>query len=477
MGNRVVITGLGVAAPNGVGIPAFTHAIKTGTSGIRHFAQLAELQFSCQIAGMPEVPEELQLKYLDPLELRNFNSSGILYGLIAGIDAWKDAGLPFHGTSPKASQDIVGGTSSKGPEKTAGETSSKTPQDTVGGISPKSPEKASGETPANGNDPDWESGVIFGAGSSGLDKLREAIYKVDNLQVRKLGSTVVPQTMASGISAWLGGKLGLGNQVTTNSSACTTGAESVLMAFERIKNGQATRMLAGSTSDAGAYIWGGFDALKVCTYKHNDSPAKGSRPMSASASGFVPGSGAGALLLESLDSALARGATIYAEVLGGHVNSGGQRGDGSMTAPNSIAVQRCITQAIAQAGITGADIDAINGHLTATGKDSLEIENWSKALGRAGKDFPYINALKGMVGHCLSGAGSIELVASVLQLKEGFLFPNINCEDLHPEISAIIDEACVPRELINVNLNIIAKASFGFGDVNACVILKKYING
>lgn len=425
MSNRVVITGLGIAAPNGVSIPAFTQAIKTGTSGIRHYPQLAELQFSCQIAGQPEVSEELQLQYLDPLELRNFNSSGILYGLIAGIDAWKDAGLAI----------------------------------------------------TTGNDPDWESGVIFGAGSSGLDKLREAIYKVDALQVRRLGSTIVPQTMASGISAWLGGKLGLGNQVTTNSSACTTGAESVLMAYERIKNGLASRMLAGSTSDAGPYIWGGFDALKVCTYKHNDTPAKGSRPMSGSASGFVPGSGAGALLLESLDSALERGATIYAEVLGGHVNSGGQRGDGTMTAPNSIAVQRCITQAMAQAGVTGMDIDAINGHLTATGKDSLEIENWSKALGRAGKDFPYINALKGMVGHCLSGSGSIELVASVLQLKEGFLFPNINCEDLHPEISAIIDATCVPRELINVNLNIIAKASFGFGDVNACVILKKYING
>lgn len=425
MSNRVVITGLGVAAPNGVGIPAFTEALKTGTSGIRHDPQLADLQFSCQIVGQPEVSEELQLQYLDPLELRNFNSNGILYGLIAGIDAWKDAGLQKN----------------------------------------------------EGTDPDWDSGIVFGAGSSGLEKLRECIYKVDALQVRKLGSTVVPQTMASGISAWLGGKLGLGNQITTNSSACTTGAESVLMAYDRIKSGQAKRMLAGSTSDAGPYIWGGFDALKVCTYKHNDRPAQGSRPMSASASGFVPGSGAGALLLESLDSALERGATIYAEVLGGHVNSGGQRGDGTMTAPNSVAVQRCITQAMAQAGITGKDIDAINAHLTATGKDSLEVENWSKAIGRSGKDFPYINALKCMIGHCLSGAGSIELVAAVLQLKEGFLFPNINCEDLHPEISALIDEACVPRELINVNLNIIAKASFGFGDVNACVILKKYING
>jgi 3-oxoacyl-(acyl-carrier-protein) synthase len=196
--------------------------------------------------------------------------------------------------------------------------------------------------------------------------------------------------------------------------------------------------------------------------------------MSASASGFVPASGAGALLLESLESALERGATIYAEILGGHVNSGGQRGDGSMTAPNSIAVQRCITEALRHTGVQPQEIDAINGHLTATGKDALEIENWSTALNRKGKDFPYINSLKGMVGHCLSGSGSIELVAAVLQLQEGFLFPNINCEDLHPDIAAIIDGEKIPRELLYKDLNLMAKASFGFGDVNACVILKKY---
>src|SRR5262245_58188939 len=100
MNKRVVVTGLGVAAPNGVGIPAFTEAIKTGTSGIRHIAELAALQFSCQIAGQPEVPESLQLQYLDPLELRNFNSNGILYGLIAGMDAWKDAQLPAGADAP-----------------------------------------------------------------------------------------------------------------------------------------------------------------------------------------------------------------------------------------------------------------------------------------------------------------------------------------------------------------------------------------
>jgi len=210
------------------------------------------------------------------------------------------------------------------------------------------------------------------------------------------------------------------------------------------------------------------------SYKHNESPQKGSRPMSETASGFVPGSGSGALVLESLESALERKAKIYAEVLGGNINSGGQRNGGTLTAPNSQAVQKCIKNAIIDAGVSSNEIDLINGHLTATSKDALEIENWAKALQRKGDDFPHINSLKSMIGHCLSAAGAIESVASVIQLKEQFIFPNINCEDIHPEISKMIAKDKIPQKLVKKEINIIAKASFGFGDVNACVILKKY---
>ncbi|HAU54280.1 MAG TPA: beta-ketoacyl-ACP synthase, partial [Sphingobacterium sp.] len=369
---RVVITGLGVVAPNGVGVPAFTQAIKDGVSGIRHNEQLEKLQFSCQIAGMPQISDDLKRQYFTELELRGFNSTGILYGVIAGMEAWTNAGLPIVVNSA----------------------------------------------------PDWDSGTVFGSGTSGIDKFRESIYKIDELQTRRLGSTVVAQTMNSGVSAYLGGKLGLGNQVTTNSSACATGTEAILMAYDRIRSGRAKRMLAGSTGDSGPYIWGGFDALRVCSSQYNDRPAEGSRPMSATAAGFVPGSGAGALLLEDLESALARNAVIYGELLGGQVNSGGQRGTGSMTAPNADAVRRCIQEALNNSGVSKWDVDAINGHLTATAKDAFEIENWTEALGRKGKDFPWINSLKGMTGHCLSAAGSIECVATVLQLFHGFLFGN-----------------------------------------------------
>ena len=422
MKNRVVITGLGVVAPNGVGLEAFLNAIKNGISGIQHDAELEHLQFSCQISGTPKISEELKHNYFSELELRNFNSTGILYGVIAGLDAWKDAGLE--------SEDV--------------------------------------------DNPDWDSGAIFGTGTSGIEKFRESIYKIDAFETRKLGSTSVAQTMNSGVSAYLNGKLGLGNCVTTNSSACTTGVESILMAFDRIQAGKAKRILAGSTSDSGPYIWGGFDAMKVCTYKHNTTPEIGSRPMSASASGFVPGSGSGALVLEDLETALKRNAKIYAEVLGGNVNSGGQRGLGSMTAPNPVAVKKCISDALQNAGIQANGIDAINGHLTATSKDSLEIENWSEALNLRGMYFPYINSLKSMIGHGLSASGSIESVAAVLQLYHSFIFPNINCEDLNEAITLIVDPSKIPQQLIEKELNIIAKASFGFGDVNGCVIFKKF---
>ncbi len=269
MKKRVVVTGMGVASPNGVGIESFENAIRKGISGIRHFEELEKLNFKCQIGGKPEVTDQILQNYFSPLQLRGLNSSGIIYGVIAGSDAWKDAGIVV-------SQE---------------------------------------------NSPDWDSGIIFGTGILGVDKFREAIHLIDEGNTRRLGSTSVVQTMASGISAYLGGILGCGNQVTTNSSACTTGTESLLMGYDRIAAGKAKRMLVGSCGDHGPYVWGGFDAMRILPTNYNDQPENASRPMSASANGFVPGSGAGALVLEEYEMAKERGAKIYAEVLGGEINS------------------------------------------------------------------------------------------------------------------------------------------------------------
>jgi 3-oxoacyl-(acyl-carrier-protein) synthase len=215
--------------------------------------------------------------------------------------------------------------------------------------------------------------------------------------------------------------------------------------------------------------------MRVICRKYNDQPETASRPLSASAGGFVPGSGAAVLVLEDLDSALERGARIYAEVLGGAVNCGGHRMGGSITAPNPEGVKRCIRAAVSDADITAGDIDAINGHLTATFADPYEVKNWSAALDRGSENFPYINSTKSLIGHCLGAAGAIECVAVALQLYGCFLHPSVNSEDIHPDIASFADK--VPQRCMDYpELRIIAKAGFGFGDVNSCLIFKKWNN-
>ncbi len=416
--NRVVITGLGIVAPTAIGVTNFKNALSKQKNGIEHQQNLKDLGFSCQLAGKPKISQELLNLNFSALEQRGLKANGLIYGVIAGLEAWKDAGLEI-----------------------------------------------------NSERYDEDAGILFGTGILGVDKLKEAFDYIDAKQVRRLGSTSVLQTMASGISAYLGGKLGCGNQVSTNSSACTTGTESLLMAYERIKNGQAKRILAGSCSDSGPYVWGGFDALRILPNQYNDEPEAASRPMSATASGFVPSSGAGAYVVESLDSAKQRNANILAEIKGGNINSGAQRNGGSMTAPNHQAVISCIQKSLQNAGIQSSEVDCINGHLTATSMDASEIKNWYQALGQP-KKFPFINSFKSHFGHGLAAAGSMELVASILQLKENVVFGNRNCDDLHPEIANLIGRASVPLNPVNQKIQYLMKASFGFGDVNACVVLK-----
>ncbi len=288
-----------------------------------------------------------------------------------------------------------------------------------------------------------------------------------------MGSVCVEQVMASGISARISGLLALGNQVTTNSSACSTGTEALAMGMERIRAGQAERMLCGGAEAASHYIWSGFDSMRVLNRGSNDEPEKASRPLSASAGGFIPGSGAGVVMLESLESALARSAHIHAELAGGGINCGGHRMGGSMTSPNPTSVQRCIKMALEDADVSPDQVDAINGHLTATGADPKEVASWAKALEREPGKLPPITATKSMIGHALGAAGGIESIASILMVERGYVHPCINCEDVHPEIEA--HAASIPHQAMDVpDLDVLVKAGFGFGDVNACLVFKRY---
>ena len=419
---RVVITGLGVVSPNGVGVDAFDKALQHGVSGITKWEDFDELNFRCQIGGAPDTTQEYFEEKLPAYIAKKVTNKAILYGCLAGIEAWEDAGL----------------------------------------------QALSKET-------DYDAGAAFGAGALGLDSfITSKTAPIDEGNHKILGAAAIPQSMSSGASAYLNQILGFGNRVMSNSSACITGSEAISQGFDWIRRGQAKRMLCGGTEGDGRYIWGAFDAMRILCNGYNDQPEAGSRPMSNNPVGFVPGAGAGALLLEDLESAQERGARIYAEVLGSFVNTGGQRNGGSMTAANPEGVQRCITGCITDAGIKPEDIDVINGHLTSTKGDVVEINNWVAALGLEGDDFPYINATKSMVGHCIGGAGAIELVATVLGMKGSYIHPNLNVEEVHPEILNKISRDKIPTEKINKEINIAIKSNFGFGDLNCCVALKTW---
>jgi 3-oxoacyl-(acyl-carrier-protein) synthase len=382
---------MGVVAPNGNGLSEFELALRKGKSGLRANAVMEESGFGCRVAGVPQGVDEIADSMFEPDQLLAMNS-GHRYASIAAVDAWTDAGLP--------------------------------------------------RPPADDERVDWESGAVIGCGIGGMDTIGEKVVPlVDARKARRLGSTAVEQVMASGVSARISGLLALGNQVTTNSSACSTGTEAVSIAFERIRSGLARRMLCGG--------------------------------MSASAGGFIPAAGAGVLLLESLESARQRGARIYAELLGSAVNCGGHRGGGSMTAPNPESVQRCVRAALADGDVAASAVDVINGHLTATGADPGEVRSWAAALERTPETLPPITSTKSMIGHALGAAGGIECVATVLMVHGGFVHPSINCEDVHPEIEPYAGS--IPhalRELPGLRVGI--KAGFGFGDVNACVVFRKW---
>ena len=177
-------------------------------------------------------------------------------------------------------------------------------------------------------------------------------------------------------------------------------------------------------------------------------------------------------MLESLDSAQSRSARIYAELLGGHTNGGGQRNGGSITASNPEGVHRCVREGLEVAKVNPSEIDYINGHLTGTAGDAKEIGCLVSALERQLSEMPWVNATKSMIGHGLGAAGSMECVATVLQLVHGFLHPSINCEDFHPEIAELAPR--VPQTSLPVRCRTALKTSLGFGDVNSCAIFRRW---
>lgn len=420
--NRVVVSGIGVCAPGTPGREPFWDLLESGRSAVSFQPEMKEAGFACQIGGSPQLDSSEAERLLGRALLRNGYSQSLLYAAYSADECWNDAGL----------------------------------------------------TPPDPNAILEDVGCIFGCGTHGIDELRRAIYQVDAGRGRKLRSTTVFQTMNSGSAAYLSGKYGLGGYVSANSTACATGCESLMLAYQHIASGQARAMLAGSTSEGGVYVWGGFDAMRILPRTWNECPEEGSRPLDAESRGFVPASGAACFYLETLQSAFERGAHIYGEILGGFNNCGGHRQGGSMTAVNPFAARACVRQAISASGIQARDIDVVNGHLTGTDFDEIEIRNWIEGLGVEDGPYPWINTFKGHIGHALAASGSLEIAGVLGQFERKAIFPNANLNTLKEGILSLVSENRdpFPRNKKAGAPKLAIKASFGFGDVNSCIVLK-----
>jgi len=322
MDKRVVVTGLGVVAPNGTGLNEFLKALKEGKSGIRHIPELESLGFTCQIGGIPDIGLSPFNSYID---FYNLQDAGFYtkYAVIAALEAWADASLPIPDFS---NQDVSA-----------------------------------------------DTGIVLGSGIGAFDLMgNKTIPFVNAGKIKQLRSTIVEYMMFSGPAAILSGILALGNRIISNSSACASSCESIVMAYEHIRSGKATRMLVGGAEAYSPYAWAGFDAMRVSARGFNDKPEEASRPLSASANGFVPAAGAAFLVIEDMETAIGREAKIYAEIAGGAINAGGQRAGGSITAMNPFMVKKCIEEALKNAQIDSKRIKLVAGHLV------RRFEAWRK---------------------------------------------------------------------------------------------------
>lgn len=430
---RIVVTGVGVVAPNGVGIEDFRAALKAGKSGITRHEQLQKLNFAAQIGGVPPLEEEDVLKIIPSADFHKLGEP-MVYAAMAAVEAARMSGEPV---------DLL-----KGYQDSA---------------------------------PQWDTGAFIGCGVGGMDTIFEELGPVmaeaeeqePGRGTAPMGTDIVPKVMGSSVSVAVGKFLGLGGQTSTNSSACNTGTEAVFEAWKHMQLGYAESMYAGGAEGSHYGVWSGFDAMRdVLCSKFNDMPEKGSQPMGAGACGFVPGSGAGVLRLETLERAQKRGARILCELVGAYCNSGGQREGGTMTFPNPEGVARCIRRVVKDSGVDPKDIGLINGHLTSTTADPREVASWLKALELSPALFPLIQSTKSMIGHALGAAGAIESVAAIDELVHGYVHPSINCENVHPQIQLI--EKSIPHALVEKRLEYVIKASFGFGDVNGCLLFKRW---
>lgn len=305
-----------------------------------------------------------------------------------------------------------------------------------------------------------ETALIVGAGGIASDDLLDAVEVLETKGVRRVGSYRVTREMGSSVSATLATAFKIKGPSFSISSACATGAHCIGTGYQQIKMGLQTTVIAGGVDQLHWSFAMQFDGMGALSTKYNDQPECASRAYDIDRDGFVISGGAGIVILENWDHAVARGANIIGEIIGFSATSDGD----NMVAPNGVGAERAMALAIKDASVK--TVDYINTHGTSTPVGDLaEL----KAISRVFENScPLISSTKSLSGHALGAAGAHEMIFSLIMMKEGFVAASANIQ----QADEIAEDLPIVKEMKNQNLNTVLSNSFGFGGTNACLVLK-----
>lgn len=408
---RVVVTGVGVVSPVGIGPREFWKSLCEGISGVGAITRFDASSYPVRIAA--EVKGFDPLQYLEKKDLKKMDLF-IQYGLAAGLMSAEDARLQV--------------------------------------------------TPENSH----RIGVLVGAGIGGLWAIEEQHKILMSRGPGRISPHFIPSLITNLAAGQISIRLGAKGPNSCVATACATGTHAIGDSFKIIQRGAADVMIAGGCESAITPLaLAGFSAMRALSAR-NDNPPMASRPFDAQRDGFVMGEGAGILILEELNHALSRGVPIYAEVSGY-----GMSGDAyhiTATPPGGEGAVRCMRSALEDAGVGPEEVDYINAHGTSTDYNDLAETQAIKAVfGDHAYRLP-VSSIKSMIGHLLGAAGAVEAAATALTIKDGILPPTINYE--FPDPGCDLDY--VPNRARKVEVRYALSNSFGFGGTNASLILKRF---
>lgn len=410
---RVVITGMGALTPVGLGLKSFWENLKMGKNGAGRITRFNPEKFRTQIAC--ELKEFKADDWLDRAEIKRTDHF-TQYALIATDEAIKDAHIDFSMLDP------------------------------------------------------YDVGVIWGTGQGGMLTFEEQVkeYAMNDFTPR-FSPFFVPKLIANMASGLISIKYGLKGINYSTVSACATSNTAIMDAFNYIRWGKAKMMITGgSEAPITEASIGGFCAMKAMTTR-NDAPELACRPFDKGRDGFLMGEGAGALVLEEYEHALARGATIYAEIAGAAMTADAYHM--TSTHPEGEGAYNAMRLALKDGGLLAEDVDYLNAHATSTAVgDMSELKAITKLFGENSSQL-HISATKSMTGHLLGAAGAIEAIASVMTIKEGIIAPTINLTD--PDDTIPADLKIVKLKALTKDVNVAMSNTFGFGGHNGIVVFKK----